>query len=404
MCRLAALLVLVALPWPLSGCAGKRTADRPAPVTSGVERLEMSTRELRVRVRALTRPLLGLIEEGSDRVLAEVEDPGVRRATLVWKIESTTTLMNALLRNDPVLALADSMGYVMQLEDFVARPEFREEFGPLVPEITVTLGRMHRLLFDFAAGVQEDLSGEEFETTMREWAAEHPIEGSIYRRPTIDSAVAGLLAAVKPRGVFAVIEGLDETTAEIMTRLDLYTTYLPRLSRWEAEIGIIDTLGGADLGTVATEFGRLTGAVDRIAGVAEHAPSLVEQERQAAFDAVRDERLAATADLRAERRAVLEAVSAERIAILAEVEAIAVRLSERAGQPLHDAVRTETDRLVDSVEEMRGRLIEDAGVVLGEVIDHAFVRALQLLLIAAVLFAIGVVLHERFLRLRRSAA
>ena len=101
---------------------------------------------------------------------------------------------------------------------------------------------------------------------------------------------------------------------------------------------------------------------------------------------------------------ILDAVRAERIATLAEIEAIAVRLADRAGPPLRDTVRTEADRLVDSAEEMRGRLIEDAGVALGEVVDHAFVRALQLLLIAAVLLAIGVVLHERFLRPRRRAA
>jgi len=47
---------------------------------------------------------------------------------------------------------------------------------------------------------------------------------------------------------------------------------------------------------------------------------------------------------------------------------------------------------------MRKRLIDDAESALNSVVDHAFLRAVQLLLIAAALGALGVVLYARFLR------
>jgi hypothetical protein len=47
---------------------------------------------------------------------------------------------------------------------------------------------------------------------------------------------------------------------------------------------------------------------------------------------------------------------------------------------------------------MRKRLIEDAEVSLNRVVDHAFLRSLQLLLFAAALAVAGLVLHARFLR------
>jgi hypothetical protein len=54
--------------------------------------------------------------------------------------------------------------------------------------------------------------------------------------------------------------------------------------------------------------------------------------------------------------------------------------------------------LVDNVEKMRKRLIDDVGTTLTDVLDHAFLKGVELLLIAAVLGALGLVLYARFLR------
>ena len=52
--------------------------------------------------------------------------------------------------------------------------------------------------------------------------------------------------------------------------------------------------------------------------------------------------------------------------------------------------------LVGSVEMMRGRLIDDAGTTLNGVVDHAFLKGVELLLIAAALCALGLVIYVRF--------
>jgi hypothetical protein len=43
-------------------------------------------------------------------------------------------------------------------------------------------------------------------------------------------------------------------------------------------------------------------------------------------------------------------------------------------------------------------LIEEAGVTLNKVVDHAFVKGVELLLIAAALAALGLVVHSVIIR------
>ncbi len=166
--------------------------------------------------------------------------------------------------------------------------------------------------------------------------------------------------------------------ADVMARMDLYTMYLPRLARWEAELTADDLARGVDPRMLSVEFARMARAVDRIASVAETASDLAARERKAALEAVRK----------------------ERIATLHEAEAVMQRLADRAAAPVHDAVRADLAEVMNGIEEMRSRLIVDAGETLNRVVDHAFIRLVQLLLICAGLVVLVLVLRSVLLRQR----
>ncbi len=398
MSRAAVLLALSAAACVCAGGDPAWAAKSRTPVTSSAKKLRMSPQELRIRVRALIRPTLGIVEEAADRSLRETTDPTVRRGAVVWKIEATTTLLSAMLRNDPVLALADAWGYAFQVESLLARPEVAARYGKNAPDASAAMALIRAEFRAFAASVQDDATAASFEATVRQWADRNPVEGALYRRPSIDSDVAAVLASSGGGGAFAALGNLDETTSDVMTRMDLYTVYLPRLARWEAELAVDDLAQGIDPKGLIADVDRVTRAADRIATVAEGVPDLAARERAAALDAVRAERLAATRDLQGERRAVVEAIRQERIATLEEVEAIAQRLLDRSSGPLDDAVRKDVTELVQAVEAMRKRLMEDIGVTLNRVVDHAFLRLVELLLIAAALGVVGLLLCIRLLR------
>ena len=71
-----------------------------------------------------------------------------------------------------------------------------------------------------------------------------------------------------------------------MTRMDLYTMYLPRLARWEAEPAVDDLAQGIDPKGLIADLDRVTQAADRIATVGEAVPELAARERTAALGAV----------------------------------------------------------------------------------------------------------------------
>lgn len=58
---------------------GSESRVSRTPITSSVKGLEVSPEVLRIRVRALIRPAVGIIEENADRIRAETEDPQMRR-------------------------------------------------------------------------------------------------------------------------------------------------------------------------------------------------------------------------------------------------------------------------------------------------------------------------------------
>ncbi len=278
----------------------------------------------------------------------------------------------------------------IQVEALESRPSIQASFGSTLPIATSGVIAVENQFRDFVKRLQDDLSAEAFEATVRKCANEHPIEGALYTRPSMDSSVAAILAGANKGGTFAALGGLQETTAAVMKRMDLDTRYPPRLARWEAELAVNDLAGGVEPKAVLAELTRFSQAADRLASVAETTPGIVANEREATLSALHAERLAAMNDLRAERSVVVDAVREERIATLREIEAIAQRLVDRSADPLHAAVR--------DVEDKRKRLINEASEALYTVVDHAFVRAIKLLLIGATLAFAGMVAYARWLR------
>ena len=276
--RFAISLALLAVAF--AGGDPAWAAKSRTPVTSSVKKLRIPPQELRIRVRALIRPTLGIVEESADRSLRETTDPVVRRGIVVFKIETTTTLLSAMLRNDALLALADAWAYAFQVENFLARPEVAAKYGKNAPEAAAAMVLIRARFREFAGSLQADITGDSFEAKVREWAEHNPIEGALHRRPSVDTQFADVLAASGSKGALAALGNLEETTSDVMTRLDLYTMYLPRLVRWETELAVDDLAQGIDPKALVADVDRASQAADRIAAVAEAVPEMVAREKQ----------------------------------------------------------------------------------------------------------------------------
>ena len=189
-------------------------------------------------------------------------------------------------------------------------------------------------------------------------------------------------------GTMASIKGVEENLGDLSARLDSYNVYAPKQARWQAELLLSDLrrdpeVGAAmsDLRVISNTAAKASSNVDRMPELLRQAKEAVnadldgqrlstqmflreerletldevQQQRLATIAALHGERLAATADIRGERRAVLEAVHNEEVAALEDVNA----MIERTTKDL----------------DAKGRGL----------IDHFFMRALELVLLSLLL-------------------
>jgi len=167
-CRFAASLAVIVAVSVSHGTDLHAKDKSRTPVASSIKGLTVSPEELRVRVRALIRPTLGIIEQGADGIIASTSDPAVRRGALILKIETTTTMLAAMLRSDPVAALADAWGYLMQVENLLARPEAEARFGPSARRASETLQLAEVQFRNLVASVQGGRFAESFPAYLKD--------------------------------------------------------------------------------------------------------------------------------------------------------------------------------------------------------------------------------------------
>jgi len=349
----------------------------------------MSVGELRIRIRDLARPFAGAIEMTADRIIDTSDDPEVCRQALKFKTEAIPALFQALYRKDPGAALIDAAAFVEQLRlDFNSR--YHERLTPEQLELVgkTTDGMREKLqgIYLNAGATREEV--DEIWSKIEAWAQEHPINGNFgLRAPTSD--LAAFATASKAGGLAGSIASTEEGLADFASRADLYAEFLPRQSRWQAEILMEDMLRrdalGKSLGAlepvdvaitqVPIDLGALReDLIDDLRREGLLVGSWLHDERVDSLRFLREERVAFMDQLESERLEIQKALAGEREEILAEIR----REREASFRDLESIISS-------AVEQSRKDLI-----------DHFFVRTAQLLAVMLPVVFLGVFVLLRF--------
>jgi hypothetical protein len=225
---------------------------------------------------------------------------------------------------------------------------------------------------------------------LQEFARAHPIGGPFYARETYLPEVAHL-AESDDSGLVAGVGEATETLADISLRLNAYVTLLPKVARWQAELGVQEAAGRDDLrgtledvhaiGDMARYAGPLLADVPgAVRQVSAPIGELVDRQRRELLAAIDRERDNLTGFVTAERQAALAAVGVQRQAAM-------------------DGISQERAAVLSGVDAMTKRYFDDATVRARGIVDYGFVRALILVVVAAVVFALA----YRFARAGRSS-
>ncbi|MBT8469119.1 MAG: hypothetical protein KJN97_10250 [Deltaproteobacteria bacterium] len=231
-----------------------------------------------------------------------------------------------------------------------------------------TSERLEREVRELASTVMEPAAFETLSTKVDAWIDEHPIEGRLFVRPTARAHLAALVPPAKQGGLKAV-GSIEDTFRDLNDRLAILTVQLPSEARWHAEYltnSLFEERLEAPVDDLVVTMGNINDFLDQFQGTVDGQVSTL-------LGAVEDERIA-----------VFEAIADERAMVLTAIEQERVSVMDKLDSQLLTATTS----------------LNDVGKGL---IDHFFVRLIEVLAVVGVVTILTVLLVLVVLRKRRSS-
>jgi hypothetical protein len=361
-----------------------------------------SAAELSARNQSLLGRYSAEIETAADKIFQESPSPVTRRQALLWKADAIPVLQTSLLNTDPVAAVVDTWAFLFQMRTYMEQPAVKQRLGQFQPTVIETIDKMEAEMQQLvqAAAPSADLAAGR--QKVASWGAAHPIEAGLAGRTSADTEL--IRAEQSAMGAVAAVRAIEESIGDLTARLDSYNAYLPKQARWQAELMLSDVALDPQMGKAMSNLGTVSNALEKTSGSLEHMPDLVGQTRAAVLADVNGQRLATQAFLREERLETLDALNRERIATIADMrnERLAATADLRGErQTVLDALHNEQVEVMKSVETISDKEFNDFDARARGLIDHFFLRALELLLLMFILSSLAVWILLRRLRPRR---
>ena len=393
-CVLLSMMLLMSLLGCLSGGSTRKTSS-----IKSAKSVNSSAAELSSRNQSFLSLYSGEIEAAADKIILESPSPVAKREALVWKAEAIPVMQTTLLNTDPLAAVLDTWVFLFQMTAYVNQPAVKSRFGDSHSIVVETIGNMESQMTKLVQEGAPTANIDDIRVRASRWAEAHPIQGSLAGRQSVDSAVIRKVGE-SDMGTRASIQALGESLGDLTARMDSYNVYLPKQARWQAELLLRDVAGDPQVKTTLSNVAVLSTALAKTSSSMENMPEVMGQARQAINADVENQRLATQAFLRDERLEVVKALQQERVAAVAALDherlaATADLRGER--QILLNELDNHEASITQSVNATADRAIQDIDRRSRSLIDHFFVRALELVLITLALCAlVGWLLLRRF--------
>jgi hypothetical protein len=376
-CMLLSLLLLVV------GCASTRKTSS----IKSAKNVQSSVAELSSRNQSLLGLYSAEIEAAADRIILESHSPEARRQALMWKAEAIPVLQTTLLNTDPVAAVVDTWAFLFQMKAHMERPAVKEGFGKFHFVVAETLKNMDAEMERLIQVAAPSANVTDLRQRVGAWAEAHPIQAGLTGRQSADPDMIRKVGE-SDLGSIASLKAIGESLGDLNARLDSYNVYLPKQARWQAELLLRDIARDPQVDAVMSNVVVLSSALAKTSSSMERMPETMGQAREAIRADVDGERLAAQAFLRDERLQTLDAVRQERIATIAAMhnERLAATADLRGErQAVLAALYNEEAAVMNDVNAQSEKTLKDLDNRGRGLIDHFFLRALELVLLTLVL-------------------
>ncbi len=367
------------------GCASGAT--RKASSIKSAKNVKASAAELSSRNQSLLGLYSAEIEAAADKIISESPSAVARRQALVWKAEAIPVLQTSLLNTDPLAAVLDTWVFILQMTAYMERPAMKQGLGDFHSVVAATLKNMDAEMEQLVRVAAPSANVADLRQRVGAWAEARPIQAGLTGRQSTDPELIRKVGE-SDLGAIASLKALGESLGDLTARLDSYNVYLPKQARWQAELLLRDLTRDPQVDAFLSNVATLSSGLAKASSSMEHLPEVMGQAREAVRADVEGQRLAAQAFLRDERLQTLAALQQERIATVAAMrsERLAATADLRGErQVVLDALHNEEVAVMNDFNAASEKAIKDLDARSRGMIDHFFVRALELVLLTLVL-------------------
>jgi hypothetical protein len=398
--------LLIAMTVALGACQKPHTPQ----LSDRFEAVSEDAREdvLAVQLREMAVEFAALVEEAADDIMDATDDEEMRRNALLWKMHAIPASRLALLHVEAVVGLIDGWILFVQMREFFDDGEGRDMFGEHQPMVIDVCRRLEESMANIARGISKDETVfDDWQRRVAQWAADAALDDLHFES---HAAWVNDYADVMTDELSVVdtIVSLEELAFDVSQRLNIYVSDLPRHARWQVEYAITEFMKSArvraleaniaklqslgELEEMKASLDRMAVQLDALTAAVDQVPDIVSGERTHIVEMFQTELDEVLEAVSAERVAVQETITAERAEAFAEVD----RQRSETIEEITRLVAEQRALIIEELDRMTNTSIAAAESQLEAVVDHAFFRLVQLLVVLALLAAFVILVRRRF--------
>ncbi len=328
----------------------------------------VSITEYKIRLREFGYRFTGRVELSADEIISRTSDNEIKKQALLWKIYAIPAMIRSISINDPFASGVDAWILSVQMLQYFEDGYGKDLFGEY-QDIAITASKL--IVSDIEKLARTIKGGNDIsrgQKITRDWTNKHPLKNNKFLRVSALDTVAHIIGS-KGYDLGGSVESIAVSVYELKNQITLYTNYIPKQIKWQAEYEVYNLLGDSTMGNIMQNFNTITQSTDRITRIVEETPILVEELQQSSLDNINYQRLATLTALTDERIAVMESIKLERIAILEDIN-------------------RERNETLDRLEKISNKAVNKTTIFASDIIDKIFWRVL---IILAVVFVGGIV-------------
>jgi hypothetical protein len=343
---------------------------------------EVTAFDIRVRLNNFAPLLATSIENTADEISKSTGDPKIKEHALLWKMNAIPAAYSALFVSDPLAAGLDVWAFAMQMHQYFKLGYGKDLFGSsqyMAINTAETLElQIKEYIFEFN---KDSLDIESKENKIKTFTQNNTIKDlSFYRRSILPQL--GYILSTKDLSLAKSLGTIEQGLEDLRTGLTIYSAYLPKQARWQAELLIHQSMAELPMDTVIGNFSSITRAVERLTPIIE----------KKVFYELDKQRLESFKFIQGEKAEVFQQIERERQRIFEDLKML-----------IREEVHNERVLAFKDLEILIDDALNKSMKKIESPIDHFFIRLLEYTILLGIVAIILLILKPRFFQGNKSS-